>query len=64
MAQYQRKPNPKMKHFVDSRAGGPIPVEIIAERDRCHAQPLTLAMVWFGDPKPGRSMLDAKRAQQ
>ena len=62
---YQRKPYPMQKHFVDSRAGGPVSSERMAERDRCYyAQPLTLHMEVFGDPKPGRSMLDRKRAME
>lgn len=59
---YERKPFPKVKHFVESRAGGAVSAERIAERDHCHAQPFTLAMELLGDPKPGRSMLDLKRA--
>ncbi len=59
---YQRKPYPLQKHFVESRAGGPIPFDVIAERDHRHAQPQTLHMLLLGDPLPGRSALDLKRA--
>ena len=58
---YQRKPFPKMPHTVDSRAGGPIPVGIIAERDWRRAQPKTIHMHILGDPEVGRSMLDQRR---
>jgi hypothetical protein len=60
---YERKPYPTQRNNVESRAGGPVCAERLAERDHCHAQPLTIAMELLGDPKPGRSMLDLKRAQ-
>ena len=58
---YQRKPFPKMPHVVESRAGGPVSLASLAERDWRRAQPKTLHMEIFGDPEVGRSMLDQKR---
>jgi hypothetical protein len=38
------------------------PPEAVAERDRVYAAPRTIHMVLLGDPPPGRSALDQKRA--
>ena len=45
-------------HYVAAVAHRP-PASVLAEREWCLAQPLTLAQALLGDPAPGRSALDA-----
>jgi hypothetical protein len=60
---YERKPEPTIKHFRESRLYGLPSAAQIAERDWRRAQPRTIHMELLGDPEPGRSAFDMKQAK-
>lgn len=41
--------------------GPEVPTEVLAERNRAYAAPVSLTAMVMGDPLPGRSALEARR---